>query len=121
MEAIAPTPDDTIVTLGDFVDGTAKTTSVGGSYYLCIDPSKFGPLGEVLAKSDRFAQAIEDTQPLPGGRPCRMPGASGYESLQSKAEEVKVLASHWEPYFKTQAGRHGWTEESLRADWEAQR
>jgi LDH2 family malate/lactate/ureidoglycolate dehydrogenase len=110
-----------VPTLGDFVDGTAKTTSVGGSYYLCIDPSKFGPLGEVLAKSDRFAQAIEDTQPLPGGRPCRMPGASGYASLQSNAEEVKVLASHWEPFFKTQAGRHGWTEESLRADWEASR
>ena len=68
-----------------------------------------------------FAQAIEDTKPLPGSRGCRMPGASGYKSLMSNAEEVKVLASHWEPFFKTQAGRHGWTEESLRADWEAQK
>lgn len=110
-----------VPSLGDILDDKAEGTSVGGSYFLCIDPSKFGPLGDVLAKSDRFAQAIEDTKPLPDGRGCRMPGASGYASLNSNAEEVKVLASHWEPYFKTQAGRHGWTEESLRADWEAQK
>jgi L-2-hydroxycarboxylate dehydrogenase (NAD+) len=110
-----------VPSLTDFVEGTAKTTSVGGSYYLCIDPSKFGPIEEVKAKNDRFAQAIEDTKPLPGGRNPRMPGASGYKGLLEHAEEVKVLASHWEPFFKTQAGRHGWTEESLRADWEAQR
>ena len=110
-----------VPTLTDFVEGTAETTSVGGSYYLCIDPSKFGPIEDVKAKSDRFAQAIEDTKPLPGSRGCRMPGASGYKSLTSNAEEVAVLESHWEPFFKTQAGRHGWTEESLRADWESQR
>ena len=110
-----------VPSLGDILDDKAEGTSVGGSYFLCIDPSKFGPLGDVLAKSDRFAQAIEDTKPLPDSRGCRMPGASGYESLKSNAEEVKVLASHWAPYFETQAGRHGWTEESLRADWEAQK
>jgi LDH2 family malate/lactate/ureidoglycolate dehydrogenase len=110
-----------VPSLGDILDDKAEGTSVGGSYYLCIDPSKFGPLADVKAKSDRFAQAIEDTKPLPGSRGCRMPGSGGYKSLVSGAEEVKVLASHWEPFFKTQAGRHGWTEESLRADWEAQR
>jgi LDH2 family malate/lactate/ureidoglycolate dehydrogenase len=109
-----------VPTLGDIIDGKAEGTSVGGSYYLCIDPSKFGPLGEVLAKSDRFAEAIEKTPSLPGGRGCRMPGTGGWKSLNSGAEEVEVLESHWEPFFKTQAGRHGWTEESLRADWEAQ-
>jgi len=110
-----------VPSLGDILDDKAEGTSVGGSYYLCIDPSKFGPLGDVIAKSDRFAQAIEDTKPLPDSRGCRMPGAGGYASLKSNAEEVKVLASHWEPFFTTQAGRHGWTEESLRADWEAQK
>jgi L-2-hydroxycarboxylate dehydrogenase (NAD+) len=110
-----------VPSLGDILDGKATGTSVGGSYFICIDPSKFGPLGDVLAKSDRFAQAIEDTKPLPGSRGCRMPGASGWESLNKNTEEVEVLASHWEPFFKTQAGRHGWTEESLRADWEAQK
>ena len=109
-----------VPSLGDILDDKAQGTSVGGSYYLCIDPSKFGPLAEVKAKSDRYAQAIEDTKPLPGSRGCRMPGASGWESLTSGAEDVKVLASHWEPFFKTQAGRHGWSEDSLRADWEAQ-
>jgi LDH2 family malate/lactate/ureidoglycolate dehydrogenase len=110
-----------VPTLTDFVDGKAETTSVGGSYYICIDPSKFGPLADVKAKSDRFAEAIEKTKPLPGSRGCRMPGTSGWKSLNSKAEEVEVLDSHWEPFFKTQAGRHGWTEESLRTEWEAQR
>lgn len=110
-----------VPSLTDILDEKAEGTSVGGSYYLCIDPSKFGPIAEVKAKSDRFAEAIEDTKPLPGGRGCRMPGARGYQSLNSNAEEVAVLESHWEPFFKTQAGRHGWTEESLRADWEAQK
>ena len=110
-----------VPSLGDILEGKATGTSVGGSYFICIDPSKFGPLGDVIAKSDRFAQAIEDTKPLPDGRGCRMPGASGWDSLNKETEEVEVLASHWEPFFTTQAGRHGWTEESLRADWEAQK
>ena len=58
---------------------------------------------------------------VPGSKGCRMPGAAGWKSLNSNSENVEVLASHWGPFFKTQAGRHGWTEESLRADWEAQR
>ncbi|MFC4991512.1 Ldh family oxidoreductase [Rubritalea tangerina] len=110
-----------VPSLTDIVEGKANGTSVGGSYYICIDPSKFGAIGDVEAKSDRFAEAIEGTKSLPGGRGCRMPGSSGWKSLNSGAAEVKVLASHWEPFFTTQAGRHGWTEESLRADWEAQK
>lgn len=110
-----------VPTLTDFVDGKAEGTSVGGSYYLCIDPSKFGPVAAVKSKSDRFAQAIEDTPARPGQRQPRMPGASGWHSLNSNAEEVQVLDSHWEPFFKTQAGRHGFTEESLRAEWRAQK
>ena len=39
----------------------------------------------------------------------------------SGADEVEVLESHWEPFFTTQAGRHDMSEQSLRADWEAQR
>ncbi|MGI9521855.1 MAG: Ldh family oxidoreductase [Hyphomicrobiaceae bacterium] len=110
-----------VPTLSDFVNGTAKTTSVGGSYYLCIDPAKFGPIADVKAKSDRFARAIEDTPPRPGQRNPRMPGAGGHNSLKSNAEDVQVLDSHWEPFFNTQAGRHGFTEASLRAEWEAQK
>jgi LDH2 family malate/lactate/ureidoglycolate dehydrogenase len=107
--------------LGDFLTDKAETTSVGGSFYLAIDPSHFGPMSEVKAKSDRYARAIQETKPMPGARPPRMPGSRGWRSLMSGAEEVEVLDSHWEPFFKTQAGRHGWTEESLRVDWEAER
>ena len=110
-----------VPTLGDIVDGASEKTSVGGSYFLCIDPSHFGPLGDVMAKADRFAQAIEDSPARPGQRAPGMPGARGYSSIISQQEEVEVLDSHWEPFFKTMAGRNGWTEESLRADWEAQR
>ena len=110
-----------VPSLGDFLTDKAETTSVGGSFYLAIDPSHFGPMSEVKAKSDRYARAIQETKPMPGARPPRMPGSRGWRSLISGAEEVEVLDSHWEPFFKTQAGRHGWTEESLRADWEAER
>ncbi|QEY32494.1 malate/L-lactate dehydrogenase subfamily protein [Synechococcus sp. RSCCF101] len=107
-----------VPTLAQFVNGSAQGASVGGSFYLCIDPSHFGPMEAVRDKSDRLARAVQGTQPLPGGRACRMPGASGWRSLRSGAEEVDVLESHWEPFFRTQAGRHGWSEASLRAEWE---
>ena len=110
-----------VPTLTDFLTDKAEATSVGGSFYLCIDPSVFGPIEDVKAKADRYARAIQDTQPMPGARPPRMPGSRGWRSLMSGADEVEVLDSHWEPFFRTQAGRHGWTEESLRADWEAER
>jgi L-2-hydroxycarboxylate dehydrogenase (NAD+) len=90
-----------VPSLTDIVDGEADDNTVGGSYYICIDPSKFGPIAEVKAKSDRFARAIQDTKPLPGSRGCRMPGAAGWKSLNSGAEEVEVLASHWAPFFDT--------------------
>ena len=102
-------------------DPSTLTTTVGGSFYLAIDPSKFGPIEDVKAKADRYAQAIVDSPPLPGRSNPRMPGARGWRSLMSDAENVEVLDSHWEPWFTTQAGRHDMTEESLRADWEAQK
>ena len=106
-----------IPSLGDFVDKSADGTSVGGSYYICIDPSQFGPLAAVKAKSDRFAAAVEGTRARPGRPSPRMPGAKGWRSLMEQADTVEVLESHWEPFFQTQAGRHGFTEESLREDW----
>lgn len=110
-----------VSSLSDFAEGTATTASVGGSYFICIDPSKFGPLAEVLAKSDRFAEAIENTPARPGQNRPHMPGARGWQSILSQAERVEVLDSHWEPFFKTQAGRHGFSEESLLAEWQAKK
>ena len=109
-----------VPTLTDFIDGSAKTSSVGGSYFLCIDPSKFGPIQDVKDKADRFTQAIKGTKPRPG-QSIRMPGEKGWKSATSGAEEVEVLASHWDPFFVNLAGKHGLSEESLRADWEAQK
>ena len=110
-----------VPTLTDILSGATDQTSVGGSFYLCIDPAVFGPIEEVKAKSDRYARAIQETKPMPGARPPRMPGSRGWRSLMSGSDEVEVLDSHWDPFFKTQAGRHGWTEASLLADWEAER
>jgi L-2-hydroxycarboxylate dehydrogenase (NAD+) len=109
-----------VPSLTEILEGDADAASVGGSFYLCIDPSHFGPVEDVKAKSDRYAQAILASKPRVEGRNTRMPGARGWRSLMSGAEEVEVLASHWDPFFVTQAGRHGMTEESLRADWEAE-
>ena len=102
-------------------DDSTLTTTVGGSFYLAIDPSKFGPIEDVKAKADRYAQAIVDSPPLPGRSNPRMPGAHGWRGLMADADTVEVLDSHWGPFFDTQAGRHGMTEESMRADWEAQK
>ena len=102
-------------------DDSTLTTTVGGSFYLAIDPSKFGPIEDVKAKADRYAQAIVDSPPLPGRSNPRMPGARGWRGLMADADTVEVLDSHWGPFFDTQAGRHGMTEESMRADWEAQK
>ncbi len=110
-----------VPSLSDFLTGDAETTSVGGSFYLCIDPSVFGPIDDVKAKSDRYVQAIQESKPLVEGRNPRMPGARGWRSLMSGAEEVEVFESHWDPFFQTQAGRFDLTEESLREEWEAQR
>ena len=110
-----------VPSLTEVLAGESDATTVGGSFYLCIDPSHFGPIEEVKAKSDRYAQAITASKPRVEGRNTRMPGASGWRSLMSGAEDVEVLDSHWDPFFNTQAGRHGWTEESLRADWESQK
>jgi len=110
-----------VPSLTDILAGGAETTTVGGSFYLCIDPSHMGSIDDVKAKSDRYAQAIQASKPRVEGRNTRMPGARGWRSLMSGAEDVEVLDSHWDPFFGTQAGRHSWNEESLRADWEAQR
>ena len=100
------------------VDSTNKTPTVGGSYYLCIDPSKFGPIADVKARSDAYVSAIEDCPPRPG-HSVRVPGSKGYAFLKEGAETVDVLSNHWDPFFINIAGRYGLDEKTLRAEFAA--
>ena len=98
------------------VDSTNKTPTVGGSYYMCIDPSKFGPIADVKARSDAYVSAIEDCPPRPG-HSVRVPGSKGYAFLKEGAETVDVLSNHWDPFFVNIAGRYGLDEDTLRAEF----
>ena len=98
------------------VDSTNKTPTVGGSYYLCIDPSKFGPIADVKARSDAYVSAIEDCPPRPG-HSVRVPGSKGYAFLKEGAETVDVLSNHWDPFFVNIAGKYGLDEKTLRAEF----
>ncbi len=93
--------------------------SVGGSYFLCIDPSHFGPLENVLKRSDDFIEAIKQVQPRPG-HTVRIPGESGYQSLQEDNSQVEVLDNHWQPFFENIAARYGLSEEKLREEFSKQ-
>jgi hypothetical protein len=55
--------------------------TVGGSYYLCIDPAKFGSIDDVRARSDAYVGAIEQCPPCPG-HDARVPLSTGYRFLE---------------------------------------
>ena len=113
-------PSTELPTVGEVVarDTSNSTPTVGGSYYLCIDPSKFGPIDAVKARSDAYVAAIEQCPPRPG-HTVRVPGSKGYRFLQEHAETVDVLTNHWDPFFVNIAGKYGLDEETLRADFSA--
>ena len=103
-------------TIEDFARGEAAP-SVGGSYYLCIDPARFGPIEAVKQRSDRFISSVRSVRPRPGQR-VRIPGEDGYRSLTNNEETVEVLENHWAPFFDNIAGKYGLSEASLREDFE---
>ena len=113
-------PSTALPTIEEVVgeDSSNTSTTVGGSYYLCINPAKFGSIDAVKQRSDDYVSAIENCPPRPG-HTVRVPGAKGYEFIKQDAETVEVLTNHWEPFFVNIAGRYGFSEESLRADFEA--
>ena len=106
--------------LPDFSEftGQTETPSVGGSYYICIAPSVFGPIAAVKQRSDAFVRAIRGVKPRPG-HSVRLPGEPGFERIRDGVTEVEVLENHWEPFFTTIAGRYGLTEDALRAEFSA--
>ena len=106
-----PTVDEVV---GESTTNTSPT--VGGSYYLCINPAKFGSIDAVKARSDAYISAIEKCPPRPG-HSVRVPGSRGYKFLQENAETVDVLTNHWDSFFVTIAGKYNLSEEQLRADF----
>ena len=87
--------------------------TVGGSYYLCINPAVFGAVQDVKDKSDSYVSAITSTPPRPG-HSVRVPGATGYEALVNNHQRVAVLEHHWAPFFENIAPQYGLNENTLR-------
>ena len=113
-------PSTALPTVDEVVNGTAPAKpTVGGSYYLCIDPAKFGSIDAVRGRSDDYVEAIESTPARPG-QSVRVPGVNAYQALQSDAREVDVLAHHWAPFFEHIAGQYGLDETQLRAEYAQQ-
>ena len=96
--------------------GTNQTPTVGGSYYLCINPAKFGSIDDMKARSDAYVAAIEECPSRPG-HTVRVPGSKGYQFLQEDSDTVDVLTNHWDPFFVNIAGKYGLDEETLRAEF----
>jgi LDH2 family malate/lactate/ureidoglycolate dehydrogenase len=93
--------------------------SVGGSFFLAIDPSHFGPIDAVKERSDEFVRTVKATKPRPGHR-VRMPGASGYRALRSGDDQVEVLVNHWGPFWEKAEANFGLTEQMLREEFNAE-
>jgi LDH2 family malate/lactate/ureidoglycolate dehydrogenase len=105
-------PSHQLPTIQDFEAGRGRP-SVGGSYFIAIDPAVFGPFGEFLRKTDDFVAAVKSTPPRPG-QSVRMPGEPGFNRLQTQHTHVDVLEHHWQPFFNTIAGRYMLSEQILR-------
>jgi len=113
-------PSSSLPGVDQVVSGEADPEpTVGGSYYLCIDPAKFGALDAMKARSDAYVEAIEDTPPRPG-HSVRVPGSKGYQALQQHEHMVDVLAHHWDPFFVNIASQYGLDEAQLRDEFENQ-
>jgi LDH2 family malate/lactate/ureidoglycolate dehydrogenase len=102
-------------TIEDFSEGTASP-SVGGSYFLCINPAAFGSIDAVKQRSDDFIERVKSVKTRPG-HSVRIPGETGYRSLKEDLTDVEVLESHWQPFFENIAGKYGISEAGLRDDF----
>ena len=95
-----------------------ETGSVGGSMIIVIDPSHFGPIEDVKARSDRFARKVKAAKRRPGVDEIFLPGERGYRAWQEN-RPVELLETHWQPYCGHLA-RYGLDAEGLRSEWEQQ-
>ena len=113
-------PSTSLPTVEEVISGTRedKSATVGGSYYLCINPAVFGSIDDVKARSDAYISAIESCPPRPG-HTVRVPGSEGYKKIVEKKQIVDVLTNHWDPFFINIAGRYNLSEKILREEFDA--
>jgi L-2-hydroxycarboxylate dehydrogenase (NAD+) len=111
-------PVTELPTIADYEAGDAAP-SVGGSYYIAIDPSVFGPMSEVLAKSDQFVRDVRSTPPRPN-HSVRLPSELAYDKIKSEPPQVPVMTAHWKAFFNTIAPRYNFSEQSLRQTFDQQ-
>lgn len=113
-------PSTDLPSVNEVISGDNNSSpTVGGSYYICINPAVFGSIDAVKAKSDSYISAIESCPPRPG-HSVRTPGSAGYKFLQENEQMVDVLTNHWDPFFVNIAGRYGLTEQQLRDDFKVE-
>ncbi len=105
------------ISIGHSTSEGTPTTTVGGSYYMCINPAVFGPIEAVKAKADEFVKTVRTAKPRPGQQ-VRIPGATGYDNLSTEAATVEVLANHWRPFFDNIASKYGLNEALIRSEFE---
>ena len=89
--------------------------SVGGSMVLVIDPSHFGPIDEVKARSDRFVRAVKSAKKLPDVDEIYLPGERGL-AREAKGDDVELLETHWGPFVE-RLQKYGLDIEDLRNNW----
>lgn len=105
-------PSTQMPPIEEYAAGRGRPT-VGGSYFIAINPETFGPMAAMLQRGDDFVREVREVKPRPG-HSVRLPGETGFQSLKEGADSIDVLESHWTPFFVTIASRYGLSEETLR-------
>jgi len=109
-------PSTSMPTIEDFETSDDPIPSVGGSYFMCINPAVFGSLEQVKQKSDDYISAIKNSKAKPDHN-IRVPGEAGYIKIKTGDKQVEVLTSHWKPFFENIASGYGITEQQLRDEY----
>lgn len=100
----------------DFLKPGAPTT-VGGSYIIVIDPSHFGPIENVKAKSDKFVRTIKNCKKRPGVEEIFIPDEWGLKKINENDPMVDVMENHLEA-FKGFLEKYGLSFDAIKEEWE---
>jgi len=111
-------PSTSMPSIEEFESSDNPLPSVGGSYFMCINPAVFGSLAQVKQKSDDYVSAIKNTKPRPDHK-IRVPGEAGYIKIKTGDKQIEVLTSHWKPFFENIASGYDITEQQLREEYKS--